>query len=184
MRDWFLLYQICRYVTWHMDSHILCDAVHQKGACPWIYVCSQVKIQGTTFSVFYRPVSAQRIWVLSLGGRKTTKPSFPGRPIAHFFLITCMIYNLWWKIEFFKNFIELEIWNRLKVTRLVRGDNGGKKGKGLDEERVWMTHRHGQQCGDWLWECGSRLGGRGQRRKNKDNCNRIKIKWFNQKRIS
>ena len=32
------------------------------------------------------------------------------------------------------------------------GDNGGKKGKGLVKEHVWMTHGHGQQCGDWLWE--------------------------------
>ena len=28
---------------------------------------------------------------------------------------------------------------------------GGRKGKGLVREHVWMTHGHGQQCGDWLW---------------------------------
>ena len=34
------------------------------------------------------------------------------------------------------------------------GDNGGKKGKGLDKEHLWMTHGHRQQCGDWLWGVG------------------------------
>ena len=32
------------------------------------------------------------------------------------------------------------------------GDNGGKKGNRLDKEHIKMTHRHEQQCGDWLWE--------------------------------
>ena len=27
-------------------------------------------------------------------------------------------------------------------------------GKGIDKEHVWMTHRHGQQCGNGLWEWG------------------------------
>ena len=34
------------------------------------------------------------------------------------------------------------------------GDNGGKKGKGLDKEHVWMTHGQGQQGGNRLWEWG------------------------------
>ena len=34
------------------------------------------------------------------------------------------------------------------------GDNGGKKGKALVKEHVWMTHGHGQHCGNWLWEQG------------------------------
>lgn len=37
--------------------------------------------------------------------------------------------------------------------RVGEGDNGGKKGKGLDREHVWMTHGHGQVW-DWLWESG------------------------------
>ena len=32
------------------------------------------------------------------------------------------------------------------------GDNGTKKGKGPVKEHVWMTHGHGQQCGNWLCE--------------------------------
>ena len=35
-----------------------------------------------------------------------------------------------------------------------KGHNGGKKGKGLLKEHVWMTHRHEQECGNRLWECG------------------------------
>ena len=31
-------------------------------------------------------------------------------------------------------------------------DTSGRKGKGLVKEPIWMTHGHGQQCGDWLWE--------------------------------
>ena len=34
----------------------------------------------------------------------------------------------------------------------MEGDSGGKKGKGLVREHVWMTHGHGQQCGNGLWE--------------------------------
>ena len=37
------------------------------------------------------------------------------------------------------------------------GDKGGKKGKGLGKEQVYMTHGHGQQSGDWLWD--QELGG-------------------------
>ena len=34
-------------------------------------------------------------------------------------------------------------------------DNGGNKEKGLlVKEHVWMTHGHGQWCGDWLWDVG------------------------------
>ena len=56
-----------------------------------------------------------------------------------------------------------------------KGDNGGKKGKGQLKEHVWMTHGHGQQCGDWLREPRGGLGGGRQRGKNWDNCNRITI---------
>ena len=28
------------------------------------------------------------------------------------------------------------------------GDNGGKQGKRLVKEHVWITHGHGKQCGD------------------------------------
>ena len=31
---------------------------------------------------------------------------------------------------------------------------GGKKGKGLGKEQVWMTQGYEQQGGDWLWEQG------------------------------
>ena len=41
------------------------------------------------------------------------------------------------------------------------GDDGGKKGKGLVKEQAWMTHRHGQQGGDWLWKQRGGLGGGG-----------------------
>ena len=34
------------------------------------------------------------------------------------------------------------------------GDNDGKEVKGLYKEHMWMTHGHGQQCGNWLWEQG------------------------------
>ena len=62
--------------------------------------------------------------------------------------------------------------------RYLKGDNGGKKGKGLVKDHVWMAHRHGQQCGDGLWEQGwagqrrAKVGGGG----NRDNCNRITVK--------
>ena len=36
------------------------------------------------------------------------------------------------------------------------GVNGGKRGKGLDKEHVWMACGHGQQCGNWLWKWGMR----------------------------
>ena len=36
-----------------------------------------------------------------------------------------------------------------------------------------MTHGHGQQGGDGLWELGVGRGGGGQRGKIWDNCNRI-----------
>ena len=59
-----------------------------------------------------------------------------------------------------------EPWGRLTGTRGEgEGDNGGKKGKGLDKERVQMTHIHGPQCGV---NCGSwrrGLDGGGQRGK-------------------
>ena len=50
----------------------------------------------------------------------------------------------------------METRNRLIVTREVGGggDKSRNKGKGLVKEHVWMTHGHGQQCGDWLWEQG------------------------------
>ena len=37
---------------------------------------------------------------------------------------------------------------------IEEGDNGRKKRKRLVKEHTWMTHGHGQQCGDWLWEQG------------------------------
>ena len=37
--------------------------------------------------------------------------------------------------------------------RRSRMGNGGKKEKGLMKKHVWVTHGHGQQCGNWLWEC-------------------------------
>ena len=51
-------------------------------------------------------------------------------------------------------------WNSLTAARENGGvDNGGKKGKGLVKEHVWMTHGHEQLGGDWLG-----VGGTGQRR--------------------
>ena len=41
-----------------------------------------------------------------------------------------------------------------KTERRGEGDNGEKKGKRLVNEHVWMTHGHGQQSGNWLWEPG------------------------------
>ena len=53
------------------------------------------------------------------------------------------------------NKIEPQAWNHGTHWKWPEergeGDNGGKKGKGLDKEHVWMTHGHGQQCGNWLW---------------------------------
>ena len=48
-------------------------------------------------------------------------------------------------------------WQRPERKWAGEGDNGGKKGKGLVNEHVWMTHGRGQQGGDRLWESG--LGG-------------------------
>ena len=45
------------------------------------------------------------------------------------------------------------------------GRGGGKKGKGLVKEHVWMTHGHGQQSGDELWEQGVGQDEGGQRGK-------------------
>ena len=59
-----------------------------------------------------------------------------------------------------------------------KGDNGGKKGKGQLKEHVWMTHGHGQQCGNWLWEQACGMGGGGQRKKKVDNYNRITLKMM------
>ena len=61
-----------------------------------------------------------------------------------------------------------------------KGDNGGKKEKGLDKEHVCMTHGHGQWCGDLLWEQGEGCmkedtGG------NWDNYNRTTINKFYEK---
>ena len=48
----------------------------------------------------------------------------------------------------------METRKRLTVTR---GNEGGGKGrkeeKGLVKDQVQMTHGHGQQGGDRLWEC-------------------------------
>ena len=41
-------------------------------------------------------------------------------------------------------------------------DNGGKKGKGLIKEHVWMTDGHGQQCEKWLQEWGLRWAEEGK----------------------
>ena len=62
------------------------------------------------------------------------------------------------------------------------GDESGKKGKGLVKECVWMTHGHGQQGGDWLWEQGCGLGGGEQRDKNWDNSNRTTVKYLIKKK--
>ena len=57
---------------------------------------------------------------------------------------------------------------------------GGKKRKGLIKEHVWITHGHGLQCGDWLWEWVVRWaeeakGGRW------NNCNKVTIKKIKNK---
>ena len=70
----------------------------------------------------------------------------------------------------------MEIWNWQWPEEKRLGDNGGKKGKGLVKEPVWMTHGHGQQRGNWLWQQGGGMGGGGKRGKNWDNHNRITIK--------
>ena len=62
------------------------------------------------------------------------------------------------------------------MTRGEGRDKDGNKGeKVLGNEHVWMTHGHGQQ-----WEltvgAGGRMGERGQKGKNWDNCNRLTIK--------
>ena len=43
--------------------------------------------------------------------------------------------------------------------------NGGRKEKGLVRESVWMTHRHEQLIGDWLWERGVGVVEGGKREK-------------------
>ena len=58
--------------------------------------------------------------------------------------------------------------------------NGGKKGKGLVREHVWVVQGQGPRCGDWLWAWGwARC--RRTKGENWDNCNRItiqnKVKW-------
>ena len=64
--------------------------------------------------------------------------------------------------------------NRLTAARGKGvGDNGGKKGKGLVKEHVGMTHGHGQQGGDGLWEQRMGQDGGGQRKENWDNCNKL-----------
>ena len=56
------------------------------------------------------------------------------------------------------NKIEPQAWERGTDWKWPEGrregDNGGKKQNGLDKEHIWMTHRHEQQCGNWLWEWG------------------------------
>ena len=52
--------------------------------------------------------------------------------------------------------------------RAEEGDNGGKKGKGLDKEHVWVTH--GQVWGLTVEMWGG-LDRGWQREKNWDNCN-------------
>ena len=69
----------------------------------------------------------------------------------------------------------METWNKLTVMVGGERDNGGKKGTGLDKEHVWVTHGHGQHCGNWLG-AGGGMGGGGKRGKNWDNYNRITIK--------
>ena len=65
-----------------------------------------------------------------------------------------------------KTELDMETWNRVTAARGEEGrGNRGKKGKGLVKEYVWMTHGHGQWCGDWLW-VGVRLGVGGQRWEN------------------
>ena len=59
-----------------------------------------------------------------------------------------------------------------------RWEDDGEK-KGLDKEHVRMTHGHGPQCGNWLWEQGGGMDIGGQRGEHWDNCNRITIKLFN-----
>ena len=46
----------------------------------------------------------------------------------------------------------METWKHGLKVNGGEGDSGGKKGKGLVREHVWMTHGHGQQCGNGLWE--------------------------------
>ena len=65
-------------------------------------------------------------------------------------------------------------WKRPEGRR--EGDNGAKKGKGLDKEHVWIIHGHGQQCENWLWQWRGGMGGGGQRGENLENYNRITIK--------
>ena len=66
-----------------------------------------------------------------------------------------------------------QIHGNMRQTDSCRGrGNGGKKRKGLVKEHVWMTHGHGQRCGDGLWEQAGGLDRGGQRGKNWDTCNR------------
>ena len=55
------------------------------------------------------------------------------------------------------------------------GGNGGKKGKGIVKEHVWMTHRHEQEGGNGLWEGRMGQDRGGQRGKNWE-VSRVKIK--------
>ena len=50
------------------------------------------------------------------------------------------------------NKIELEDGNVEQTDSGEEGNNGGKKRKGLVKGHVWMTHGHGQQCANWVWE--------------------------------
>ena len=59
----------------------------------------------------------------------------------------------------------METWNRLTVTRGEgKGDKGGKKGKRLDKEPVWMTQVVDKSLGI---DCGSGHGLGGGQQKGK-----------------
>ena len=56
--------------------------------------------------------------------------------------------------------IEPETWKHGTDWQWAEGrDKGGKKGKGLVREHVWMIHGHRQQCGDRQWEWRVQGGG-------------------------
>lgn len=77
---------------------------------------SQVNVPGYHVSSLHTPASARSIWVLTLSERKVIDPSFLVRPTGPFFLITCLVYNLGWKIKFIKNFVTLYTHALKKIT--------------------------------------------------------------------
>ena len=62
------------------------------------------------------------------------------------------------------SFMEHQITHAQKIFRACKFkkivENGGKKG--LVKRHVWMTHGHGEQCGDWWWEQGVGWGEEGK----------------------